>query len=1089
MMRLKLYHIAFKSLLHDRKGVFYQVLIIILLTAVITGSLMTGNSVRGSLKKTSLAKIGKTGIMVSSGIRYFDPGLCRKMETATGLRTTGILEIDGYCQNFSTGTTSPSVKIFAVDESFFPFMGNDAIVLDKGEAALNEKLASYLDLRPGDDIIIRFGTLSDLPADAPFSPDKNTTGSIVIKAGKVLAGSQSGNFSLGISQITPLNIFMSLSDLKNRIDNFPGINRLLFERKSGITVPDIYNSLYKVMDPGDIGMTVRKIPATGGYELISDRIFIDDLIAGEIEKLPLQSHPAITYLANNIRFADRTTPYSFVSALDPELYPGVPGRNGIILNRWIAEDLKALPGDTVTMTYYIPDSKNRLVEAKNDFIVSEIVEMNGIWSDSLLMPEFPGIAGKESCSSWDAGISINMDLIRDKDEKYWNSFRGTPKAFINYEKGKELWGSNYGPVTSIRFEKGVSDSLIYAKTTGSLDPYKSGFTINDLPAVLSAAAGSSVDFSSLFLGLGFFIILSAIILLILVVSTFLESKRKQIGTLFSLGFRDSSIRRILLTETAIIALCGAVPGAFAGSLFNIIVVRALNSVWQGAVQTDTLSAGFYPGTLLTGFGTSILLIFLVLMFRSGRFLKRLNRKDTGAIREPSSKVNFILTVAISAATVLIAALSFLIPEQSTLLSFCAGISAFAAMILIVRQSYLGKKISVTHGFRNTWLISGRYYSFNPQQAIAPVLFLAAGLFAVIITSVNRMDINDSMLKRSGGTGGFLLWGESPVPVPGDLNSPGKRHDLGLDEADYKDLFFVQAAKTSGNDASCLNLNHITTPPLAGIDPSAFVRRGSFSFATRMKGLKNTDPWLTLNNPPDDSTIYGIADQTVLQYGLKIRTGDTLRIRSENGQILNIVISAGLKSSVFQGYVLTGDKDFSRFFPSISGSRIFLADGDPGKAGIYQSALNERLSEYGAHFEPASDRLSSFFVVTNTYLTVFTILGGIGIILGVAGLGFILIRNFDQRKREFGLMMATGFSVKTIRMMILRDHSRILVAGTITGVISAILATWPSIAGNASVPWLTIGSMILLILLTGLAALAISVRSVKKDDLTARIRNE
>jgi len=108
---------------------------------------------------------------------------------------------------------------------------------------------------------------------------------------------------------------------------------------------------------------------------------------------------------------------------------------------------------------------------------------------------------------------------------------------------------------------------------------------------------------------------------------------------------------------------------------------------------------------------------------------------------------------------------------------------------------------------------------------------------------------------------------------------------------------------------------------------------------------------------------------------------------------------------------------------------------------------------------------------------------------VAGLGFILIRNFDQRKREFGLMMATGFSVKTIRMMILRDHSRILVAGTITGVISAILATWPSIAGNASVPWLTIGSMILLILLTGLAALAISVRSVKKDDLTARIRNE
>jgi ABC-type antimicrobial peptide transport system permease subunit len=257
----------------------------------------------------------------------------------------------------------------------------------------------------------------------------------------------------------------------------------------------------------------------------------------------------------------------------------------------------------------------------------------------------------------------------------------------------------------------------------------------------------------------------------------------------------------------------------------------------------------------------------------------------------------------------------------------------------------------------------------------------------------------------------------------------------------------------------------------------------------MKGLKKTDPWLTLNNPPDDSTIYGIADQTVLQYGLKIKTGDTLRIRSENGQVLNVVISAGLKSSVFQGYVLTGNKDFSRFFPSVSGSRIFLADGDGGMMKNYQSTLNERLSEYGAHFEPASDRLASFFVVTNTYLAVFTILGGIGMILGVAGLGFILIRNFNQRKREFGLMMATGFSVKKIRMMIFRDHSLILIAGIITGVVSALIATRPSIAGNPSIPWITIGGMILLVFFTGLAALAISVRSVKKEDLITRIRKE
>ena len=153
---------------------------------------------------------------------------------------------------------------------------------------------------------------------------------------------------------------------------------------------------------------------------------------------------------------------------------------------------------------------------------------------------------------------------------------------------------------------------------------------------------------------------------------------------------------------------------------------------------------------------------------------------------------------------------------------------------------------------------------------------------------------------------------------------------------------MQARKTSGNDASCLNLNHIASPPLLGIDPSEFVRRGSFSFAVTMKGIEDSNPWQTLDYPPANGTIYGIADQTVLQYGLKIKPGDTLKIRTESGQVLNVVISAGLKSSVFQGYVIIGKENFRRFFPSISGSQVFLADGDPELSELYKSILSEQV---------------------------------------------------------------------------------------------------------------------------------------------------
>ena len=83
----------------------------------------------------------------------------------------------------------------------------------------------------------------------------------------------------------------------------------------------------------------------------------------------------------------------------------------------------------------------------------------------------------------------------------------------------------------------------------------------------------------------------------------------------------------------------------------------------------------------------------------------------------------------------------------------------------------------------------------------------------------------------------------------------------------------------------------------------------------------------MNINSGSNTIYGIADQTVLDWGLKISVGDTLILRAENGQKLNIILAGGLKSSVFQGYVIIGKENFSKYFPSVSGSSVVLVDGD------------------------------------------------------------------------------------------------------------------------------------------------------------------
>jgi ABC-type antimicrobial peptide transport system permease subunit len=111
------------------------------------------------------------------------------------------------------------------------------------------------------------------------------------------------------------------------------------------------------------------------------------------------------------------------------------------------------------------------------------------------------------------------------------------------------------------------------------------------------------------------------------------------------------------------------------------------------------------------------------------------------------------------------------------------------------------------------------------------------------------------------------------------------------------------------------------------------------------------------------------------------------------------------------------------------------------------------------------------------------------VLGVIGLGFVLMRNFNQRKSEFALMMATGYTQNKIRALIFGDQVLVLLWGILTGTSSGLIATLPSIKGNYEMPWSIILIMIFVILIVGLLALWLSVRGVNSKKLVIQLRKE
>ena len=1084
-MNLTFFKLIGRSLLYYRKDAAYQIIIVALLSAIITGSLFTGYSVRSSLKRTAMEKLGKTDIVISSGVRYFDASLAEKITGITGREAVPVLETDGYCQNFTAGTTALNIKILGITRDFFSFNSVDSVFLEPGTIAVNSRLAQHLGIKTGDEIILRFREVDPLPANAPFAPSKNDQGSKVLKVSRILAPHQSGNFSLGITQIIPMNVYINIQDMNAENNTIFKANRMLVKDYSETAVSD---ALSRILSPSDIGLSVRKSEKTGEPELISDRIFIDSLIVSDIiRKIPSGS-PLITYLANSFSVNDKSTPYSFVTALPESLYP-VPDDDSVIINRWLAEDLNAKTGDKLTMRWYDAGTGRLLEEKSKDFYINRIVDLAGIYSDASLMPDFPGISGSTTCSGWDAGVPILLDQIRDKDEEYWNRYRGTPKAFISYETGRKLWGNNFGTATAIRFPVSVQLPEIINSLTGALIPARTGFMISDVRKSAEKAADESTDFSTLFLGLSFFIIISCIVLFSMAVTVLFESRKKQITVFYNLGFRNKFIKKLLFREVTTLSVIGAVPGVFLGYLVNLLIIKALNSVWTGAVQTDTLSAGFNILPLIYGFLISLLISSVLIYIKTRAFLKSLARPETGELITHSSKNNLIFLI-IS----VVAALSLFISAQLsedyvTPLFFVIGSLLLIAMVLLLRYYYIRKTRSGNTAASLIKNFSRKFYFFHPAHAVTPAIFIAAGIFAIIITGANRQVISNKMLLPSGGTGGYLLWAESAVPVKEDLNLPSDRLEFGLDEKDLEDLVFIQSARLSGDDASCLNLNHVSSPPIIAVDPSAFITKGSFSFATKIRNPKEINPWALLDVSPGPDIIYGIADQTVLQWGLRIKTGDTLIYRAENGQPLNIVICAGLKSSVFQGYLLVSSKYFTQFFPSVSGNSVFLVDGKPELSEYYRNTLNERLSGYGFSAQGAGEKLSSFFRVTNTYINVFAVLGAMGMILGAAGLGFVLMRNYNLRRREFALMASTGFTQSRIRNLILKDQAVILFWGVLTGTISGLTATLPSLKSGNEMPWNVILIMIISVMAIGLFSLRLSIRSIKSSSLINQLRKE
>jgi hypothetical protein len=607
------------------------------------------------------------------------------------------------------------------------------------------------------------------------------------------------------------------------------------------------------------------------------------------------------------------------------------------------------------------------------------------------------------------------------------------------------------------------------------------------------ASESPVEFGGLFLGFSFFVIIAAMALTGMLFAFAMEQRNRQAGLLLAVGIPRGKVRLLFLTEGSLLALVGSCLGILLAYSYGQTVLDLLASDWSGAVSGANFD--FAPTTTSIALGTcGSLVMALLAMWWATRRQLRVEPRELLALGESlaataptikssttgTGKVTVVLAGVLFLAAIGMVFATDLSGPKASMTFFGAGWCLLGAGLLFFRAKLL-KTASESGAVPDAATLSRRNVARRSGRSLVTVGAMAAGAFLVIGTGAFRKDSSQDTEDHASGTGGFAFIGETALPVYDDLNSREGREFFELNSTLLNDATIVPLRLREGDDASCLNLNKALHPSLYGVNPSEF--KGRFTFSE--------GDWTTLAQPGKDGAIPAAVDKNTMMWALKKNIGDVIEYRDEEGQPFQVQLAAVVDGSMLQGALYVSEQNFQEKFPNEGGYRGFFVDPPPDKnAAQVRNHLVDRLSDYGLELGLASERLGNLQKVENTYIAIFQALGGLGLLLGTAGLAVVVARNVLERSAEFGLMEAVGYPLSGLRNFATVEHMSLALWGLGVGALSAVVGIAPMLFGgsgqkpSSALGWLFVGLVVLSMFWTWFAVTL----SLRKSQLPA-LRNE
>ena len=348
-MRWLVYHI--RSATYHRRTNLAVTLGAAIATASLTGALMVGDSMRGSLREIAVGRLGRVDHSLVAQ-RFFRQALADELAASPQTQSPGdftgvapAILLRGGVTHAELHTRVERVNLLGVDDRFWRLdsVERPASVsrLADRYVILNEPLASELNANVGDDVLIHTVKPSAISTETLLGRRDDATATLRLAVAAILPAEGLAAFDLNPRQVTPKNAYIPLTVLQRTLGRQDFVNTILVSEKSATDtgVPAASEQLSERLQEelqhhvslADVDLKLRLDETHRYVSVESEAVLIEpaleDACIAAARAIGLEASPVLVHLANTISLDASSEPRASAHATPQIPLPLGEGRN------------------------------------------------------------------------------------------------------------------------------------------------------------------------------------------------------------------------------------------------------------------------------------------------------------------------------------------------------------------------------------------------------------------------------------------------------------------------------------------------------------------------------------------------------------------------------------------------------------------------------------------------------------------------------------------------------------------------------------------------------------------------------------------